>query len=206
MKGAAGGQSSGAANLLVAVTGASGAIYGERLLRATVAQGLRVGLVITPEAAGIAAHELGWGVDFDKMQVTGLPPEVEAAVRHYHPDDLSARYASGSGCPDAMVVIPCSMGAAGRMAAGLGNTLITRAAAVCLKERRPLVLVVREAPLSLIDLRNLAALAEAGACIMPAAPPFYARPTTIEEMVDYFVIRVLDQIGIHLEHPGRWGG
>jgi len=192
--------------LLVAVTGASGAIYAERLLRAAVDQQLRVALVITPEGAEIAAQELGWAVDFDKMRVTGLPPEVEGSVRHYHPSDLSARYASGSSPAEAMVVIPCSMGAAGRIAAGLANTLITRAAAVCLKERRPLVLVVREAPLSLVDLRNLSLLAEAGAIIMPAAPPFYAKPETIQEMADYFVTRVLDQIGIHLEHPGRWGG
>jgi len=192
--------------LLVAVTGASGAIYADRLLRAAVGQHVSVGLVITSEGAEIAAHELGWAVDFDKMQVTGLPSEVEKVVRHYHPNDLSARYASGSSAPEAMIVIPCSMGAAGRIAAGLANTLITRAAAVCLKDRKPLVLVVREAPLSLIDLRNLTTLAEAGAAIMPAAPPLYSRPRSIEEMADYFVTRVLDQVGLHIEHPGRWGG
>jgi 4-hydroxy-3-polyprenylbenzoate decarboxylase len=192
--------------LLVAVTGASGAIYADRLLRAAAGQRVSVGLVITPEGAEIAAHELGWAVDFDKMRVTGLAVEVEKAVRHYHPDDLAARYASGSSAPEAMVVIPCSMGTAGRIAAGLADTLITRAAAVCLKERKPLVLVVREAPVSLVDLRNLTTLAEAGAVIMPAAPPFYSRPRSIEEMADYFVTRVLDQVGLHVEHAGRWGG
>ena len=193
-------------DLLVAVTGASGMIYAERLLRAAAGQPLHVGLVITPEGAAIAAHELGWAIDFDKMQITGLPPEVESRVVLHHPGDLSSRYASGSAPPDAMVVVPCSVGAAGRMAAGLGSTLIARAAAVCLKERRPLVLVVREAPLSLIDLRNLTALAESGAIVMPAAPPFYSRPESIEELADFFVARVLDQVGIHLEHRGRWGG
>ena len=193
-------------DLLVGMTGATGAIYAERLLRAVAAQQVRIGLTITPEGAEIAAREVGWAVDFDKMQVRGLPAELEARIRLYHPNDLSSRYASGSAAPDAMVVVPCSVGAAGRIAAGLGNTLITRAAAVCLKERRPLVLVVREAPLSLIDLRNLTTLAEAGAIIMPAAPPFYARPKTIEELADFFVARVLDQIGLHVEHPGRWGG
>jgi 4-hydroxy-3-polyprenylbenzoate decarboxylase len=191
-------------DLLVAVTGASGSIYAARLLRAAVDQVARVSLVITPEGAEIAAHELGWAMDFDKMQITGLLPEVASRVQLCHPDDLSSRFASGSAPPDAMIVVPCSVGAAGRIAAGLGNTLITRAAAVCLKERRPLVLVVREAPLSLIDLRNLTALAEAGAVIMPAAPPMYARPKTMEEMADFFVARILDQVGLRIEHPGRW--
>ncbi len=192
--------------LLIAVTGASGTIYAERLLRAAAAQDLRLGLVITTEGARVAAQELGWAVDFDSLQVSGLPREVEGKVLHFHPDDLSARFASGSSAPDAMVVIPCSMGAVGRIAAGLGNDLVSRAADVCLKERRTLVLVARESPMSIIDLRNLTSLAEAGAVIMPAAPPFYEKPQSLEELADYFVARVLDQIGIRVEHPGRWGG
>ncbi len=192
--------------LLIAVTGASGTIYAERLLRAAAAQDFRLALVITPEGARVAAQERGWAVDFDSLQVNGLPREAEGKVMHFHPEDLSARYASGSSVPDAMVVIPCSMGAAGRIAAGLGNDLVSRAAEVCLKERRPLVLVTRESPLSIIDLRNLTTLAEAGAVIMPAAPPFYEKPKSLEDLADYFVARILDQVGIHIEHPGRWGG
>jgi 4-hydroxy-3-polyprenylbenzoate decarboxylase len=191
--------------LLVAVTGASGAIYADRMLRVVAPAVPRVGLVLTPQGAEIAAHELGWAVDFDALEITGPPREVLDRVRVYHPDDLSSRYASGSAAPDAMVVVPCSAGAVGRIAAGLGNTLLTRAAAVCLKERRPLVLAVRESPLSLIDLRNLAQLAEAGATIMPAAPAFYAGPETVEELADFFVVRVLDQIGLRMDHSGRWG-
>jgi len=130
---------------------------------------------------------------------------VLSRLRLSHPDDLSARYASGSAAPDAMVIIPASLNVIGRVAAGIGDTLITRAAAVCLKERRPLVLVARESPLSLVGLRNLVALAEAGAIIMPAAPAFYSNPKTIDELADYFAARVLDQIGVRVEHAGRWG-
>jgi len=191
-------------DLLVCITGASGTIYAERLLRRAIKKVERVGLVLTPQGAEIAASELGWAVDFDSMEVTGAPEEIVQQVRLYHPEDLSSPYASGSASPDAMIVIPCTAGAAARMASGLGDTLVTRSAAVCLKERKPLVLVVREAPLTLIDLRNLATLAEAGAVVMPAAPSFYSRPGTIEDMADYFALRVLDQVGLRLEHPARW--
>lgn len=197
---------SGVRDLLVCVTGASGAIYADRLLRAAASQVERIGLVLTPQGAEIAAHEIGWAVDFEALEITGPPADVMARVRLYHPNDLSCRYASGSAAPDAMIVVPCSVGTAGRIASGLGDTVVTRAAAVCLKERRPLVLVVRESPLSLIDLRNLSRLSEAGAVIMPAAPPFYSAPQTIEQLADYFVTRVLDQVGLRLDHPGRWGG
>jgi len=191
--------------LFVAITGASGAIYADRLLRKVVGLLPRIDLVLSIHGAEIAAHELGWGMDFDALQLTGPPPEVLSRVQLCHPDDLSSRYASGSAAPDAMIVIPASVNVVGRIAAGLGDTLVTRAAGVCLKERRPLVLVVREAPLSLVDLRKLTALAEAGAIIMPAAPAFYSNPETIEDLADFFVTRALDQIGLQLEHPGRWG-
>jgi len=191
-------------DVLVCVTGASGTIYADRLLRKLVSIADRVGLILTPHGAEMAAHELGWGVDFDNLQITGAPPSIIDRVHLYHPDDLSCRFASGSAAPQAMIIIPCTVGAAARCAAGIGDTVMTRAAAVCLKERRPLVLVVREAPLSLLDLRNLTSLTEAGACIMPAAPSFYAQPASIEEMADYFAVRVLDQVGLHVDHPGRW--
>jgi len=193
-------------DVLVGVTGASGAIYADRLLRRLTSLGARVGLIISPEAAEIAAQEVGWAVNFDNLQLTGLPEEVRARVRLYQPDDFNNRYASGSSAPDAMLIVPCTIGTAGHIAAGLNNNLIHRAAGVMLKERRPLVLVVRESPLGLVDLRNLVALSEAGAIIMPAAPPFYANPETIEELVDFFVVRILDQIGLRTEHEGRWAG
>lgn len=192
--------------LLIAISGATGAIYADRLLRAAANAVPEIGLVITPGGAEIAAHELAWAVNFDTLQITGPPAEVLADVRLYHPDDLSSRYASGSRVPDAMIVIPCSANLAGSIAAGLAHTMVTRSAAICLKERRPLVLVVRESPVSLIDLRNLVTLAEAGATIMPASPSFYSAPRTVEELADFFAVRVLDQIGVALEHPGRWAG
>ena len=192
-------------DVLVAITGASGAIYGDRLLRALSGLVPRIGLVISPEAAEIAAAELGWAVDYDTLQISGIPQEVKARLHLYQPDDFHAPYASGSGAPDAMLVAPCTIGCVGHLAAGLNDNLIHRAAGVCLKERKPLVLVVRESPLSLVDLRNLVTLAEAGAIIMPAAPSFYSQPKNIEEMVDFFVVRVLDQIGLRAAHPGRWG-
>mgnify|MGYP005846503819 FL=1 len=191
-------------SLMVAMTGASGAIYADRLLRLAAGRVPRVDLVLSTHGAEVAAHELGWGMDFDAVQLTGPPPEVLSGIRLCHPDDLSHRYVSGSAAPDAMVICPCSVNVVGRIAAGLGDVLITRAAAVCLKERRPLVLVVRESPLSLIDLRNLVRVAEAGAIVMPAAPPLYAAAATIESMAEYFAVRVLDQAGLRLEHPGRW--
>jgi len=192
--------------LLIAISGATGAIYADRLLRAAAGVVPEIGLVITPGGAEIAAHELAWAVNFDTLQITGPPAEALADVRLYHPDDLSSRYASGSRAPDAMIVIPCSVNLAASIAAGLAHTMVTRSAAICLKERRPLVLVVRESPVSLIDLRNLVTLAEAGAIIMPASPSFYSAPRTVEELADFFAVRVLDQIGVALEHPGRWAG
>jgi len=192
-------------DVLVAITGASGAIYADRLLRALCPLVVRVGLVISPEGAEVAAQELGWAVDFDALQVSGICEEVKTRLHLYQPDDFNARYASGSAAPDAMIVVPCTIGTAGHIAAGLNDNLIHRAAGVCLKERKPLVLVVRESPLSLVDLRNLTTLAEAGAIIMPAAPSFYSQPKDMEELVDFFVVRVLDQIGLRAPHAGRWG-
>jgi len=194
------------ADILVAVTGASGIIYADRLLRQLTSLTSRVGLVITPEAAEIAAQEIGWAVDFDTLQITGMAEEVRARVRLYQPDDFNARYASGSGAPEAMIICPCTIGTAGHIAAGLNNNLIHRAAGVMLKEHRPLVLVVRESPLSLVDLRNLTTLSEAGAVIMPAAPAFYSLPKSIDALVDFFVVRILDQIGLRMDHTGRWSG
>ena len=182
--------------LLVCLTGASGMVYADQLLRKAVSRVARVGLVLTPQGAEMAAHELGWAMDFDKLELTGPPTEVMERARLYHPEDLSPLYATGSPAPDAMVVIPCTAGAVARIAAGLGDTLMTRGAAVCLKKRDPLVLVVRDAPLSLVDLRNLTAVAEAGATIMPASPTFYPPRQTIEEVADRFVEEVLERLGL----------
>ncbi|HPP75026.1 MAG TPA: UbiX family flavin prenyltransferase, partial [Armatimonadota bacterium] len=120
------------------------------------------------------------------------------------PVDVGAPPASGSHACDGMVIIPCSMGTAGRIAAGVSDDLVTRAADVCLKERRKLVLVVRETPFSLIHLENLTKLAQAGATIMPAAPAFYHNPQKVEDLVDYMVDRVLQHLGLDVRLVDRW--
>jgi 4-hydroxy-3-polyprenylbenzoate decarboxylase len=126
------------------------------------------------------------------------------SVRILEPNDMFTPPASGSYRHDGMVIAPCSMGTAGRIASGVSDDLITRAADVCLKERRPLILVARETPLSLIHLRNLTALTEAGATIMPACPAFYHGPATIEDLVDTVVVRVLRHLGLPCPGAREW--
>jgi len=182
--------------VFVAVTGASGATYADRALRALTEHAVEVWATITPTAADIVRHELRLA-----PRELGGPT---ANITWYACDDLSAPPASGSSCPDAMLVVPCSMGTLGRIAAGTGETLVTRAADVCLKERKPLVLVPRETPLSLIHLRNMTALTEAGAVILPACPHFYAQPETIHDLADTVVARALVHLGLPTVDQPRW--
>jgi len=180
--------------LLVAITGASGAIYAQRALRALAAAGVELGATASPTGRGIVRAELGCAPE-------ALAPEA----RWYSHDDLGSPFASGSAPWDGALIVPCSMGTLGRIAAGTSETLITRAADVCLKERRRLVLVPREAPLSVVHLRNMLALAEAGATILPASPPFYGGPTSVEELVDALVGRLLTHLGIPHHLGPVWG-
>ena len=184
--------------IFVAITGASGAIYAARSIEALAREGAEIWATVSPTGAEIVRHELGVA----PRDLGG----AEASVTWYAFDDLSALPASGSSCADAMLVAPCSMGTLGRMAAGTADTLITRAADVCLKERRPLVLVPRELPLNLIHLRNLTTLAEAGAIILPACPPFYHRPETIDDLVRAVVGRALVHLGFPDAEQPRWTG
>jgi 4-hydroxy-3-polyprenylbenzoate decarboxylase len=182
--------------LLVGITGASGAIYAERLLAAlAVAQktepALEVAVCFSANGRRVWQHELG---------AAGV-----AAAREYANDDFSCAFASGSAAWHAVVVVPCSVGRLGRIAAGLADDLIARAADVALKERRRLILVVRETPLSLLHLENMAAVTRAGAVVLPAAPAFYGRPATVADVVDTVVARVLDQLGIAASLAPRWG-
>ena len=182
--------------IVVGISGASGVQYGIRLLEALKAKGCTTHLIITDSARKII--EIG----------TSSPARgVEELATHvYAPKDFSAPVASGSHLFDALVVIPCSMGTLSGIACGSSDTLITRCADVCLKEKRRLILVPRETPLSLIQLRNMVAASEAGAVILPACPAFYSQPKSLAELVDVLVGRVLDLLGLENDLYKRWEG
>ena len=182
--------------IVVGISGASGVQYGIRLLEALKAKGCTTHLIITDSARKIIEIE------------TSTPArEVEGLAAHvYAPKDFSASVASGSHLFDALVVIPCSMGTLSGIACGSSDTLITRCADVCLKEKRRLILVPRETPLSLIQLRNMVAASEAGAVILPACPAFYSQPKSLAELVDVLVGRVLDLLGLENDLYKRWEG
>lgn len=183
--------------VVVGVSGASGSPYARRLLGALVdcnrgEADVEVACVFSRNARSVWQIECG-----------GAPEDMGVPI--VGPDDYSVPFASGSAAWDAMVVIPCSMGVVGRLASGTSDSLLTRAADVMLKERRTLVLVVREAPLTIIHLENLARLARTGAVILPASPSFYGRPATVDDLVDTVVARVLDHIGVEHTLGYRWG-
>ncbi len=182
--------------IVVGISGASGVQYGIRLLEALKAKGCTTHLIITDSARKIIEIE------------TSSPARgVEELATHvYAPKDFSAPVASGSHLFDALVVIPCSMGTLSGIACGSSDTLITRCADVCLKEKRRLILVTRETPLSLIQLRNMVAASEAGAVILPACPAFYSQPKSLAELVDVLVGRVLDLLGLENDLYNRWDG
>ncbi len=180
--------------LIVGITGATGVVYGYRLLRHLRATDIETHLVMTRPAALTIGYELDCG-----------PEDVKRLADVVHPiRDIGASIASGGFATMGMVIAPCSMRTLGAIAGGLGDNLLTRAADVCLKERRRLVLLARETPLSLVHLRNMTRVTEAGAIVMPPLPAFYARPASIEEMVDHTLGRVLDLFGIANELTPGW--
>jgi flavin prenyltransferase len=176
--------------LFVAITGASGILYARRFFQHLPYDDWEVHACQTKAAKIVAAHEGG----------LNLPPHV----KEWDERDFTAPMSSGSAKFDAMVVIPCSVGSMGRIAAGLADNLVTRAAEVFLKERRKLILVPRETPLSHIQIKNMETLTLAGAHIIPANPSFYGDPKTIEDLVDTVIARVYDHIGIQAEVSKRW--
>lgn len=181
--------------IIVAVTGASGAIYAERIIKklAKLSSSIaEVALVFTENGKKVWEYEL-------KQEAAFNPP-----VREYDNTDMFAPMASGSAGYDAMVIIPCTMGTIGRIAAGTSSDLIGRAADVMLKERRKLILVPRELPYNLIHLQNMTTLTQAGAVVIPASPSFYSHPKTIEELTDTVVDRIIEMLGFSIEHY-RWG-
>jgi 4-hydroxy-3-polyprenylbenzoate decarboxylase len=183
---------------LVCVTGASGAVYGIRTIKALIEGGHELHSIVSPWGNRVMEQETGKGFTF-WMDKLGITPE-----RVYAPEDLGAPPASGSFRLDGTVVVPCSMSTAGAIASGICLNLIHRAALTSLKEGRPLILTPRETPFSLPDLRNLTALAEAGAVILPASPAFYPPSQTLEDLVDFIAGKILDRL--HVEHNlyKRW--
>ncbi len=193
--------------LVVAITGASGTVYAQRLLARALEYFETIGLTVSRHAFRVMQEELGLETTPGDFRPEMLLPGVPGVERiYYHgPHDFDAPFASGSAAPEGLVVVPCSMGTLGRIAAGASDDLLTRAADVILKERRKLILVPRETPLSLIHLRNMLAVTEAGAVVMPAAPGFYHRPQRVEELVDFVVFRILDHLGVRDRSAKRWG-
>jgi flavin prenyltransferase len=192
--------------VFLGVTGASGAPYAERLLRALVEAGCEVGLSASGSGIQVLATELYDDPSLPRDEVLGrFVGDASAQVTAYGEGDFSSPYASGSAKVDAYVICPCSMATVGTLASGAMQNLIHRAASVAIKERRKLVLVPRETPLSSIHLRGLASLNEAGAVILFAAPGFYHGAKTIDDLVDFVVARCLDQLGIDNALVSRWG-
>ena len=181
--------------LIVAITGATGAIYGVRMLEMLRDAAIETHLVISPWGRRTLIHETAHTVD-----------EVQRlATVTYLANDQGAAISSGSFLTMGMAIVPCSMRTLGAVAHGLGDNLIHRAADVVLKERRRLLLAPREAPLSEIHLDNMLKLSRMGVVICPPMPGFYQRPESIDDLVNHSVVRMLDQFGIHVEGPGRWG-
>ncbi len=190
----------------IAVTGASGSIYAVRLLEELSRSGSEIHLVCSPDGERVLEYETGLDLPALLQRVgTAALGQEEGTLRVHRPDDLFSPPASGSFPLDAMVIVPCSMATLGQIATGSGKGLIHRAADVCLKERRKLILVPRETPLSAIHLRGMLALTEAGALVLPAMPGFYGRPATAAEIVDFVVARILDHLGIRHDLVKPWG-
>jgi 4-hydroxy-3-polyprenylbenzoate decarboxylase len=178
--------------ILVAITGASGVLYAQRLLDNLDSTHNEVDVVLSNYAQAVISEELPEGLR--------LPP----GARQHNLRSMNAPFASGSNPPDAMVIIPCSMGTLGRIAHGYSEDVLLRAADVVLKEKRKLILVPRETPLNLVHIKNFELLFLAGATILPANPGFYSRPQTVQEVVDTVVARVLDHLGLEHKLGQRW--
>jgi 4-hydroxy-3-polyprenylbenzoate decarboxylase len=186
----------------LAITGASGAPYAVRLLEVLSRSRVPTWLIVSGHGWRLLKEEAGIGSMAALRKATGGRWD---SVTVYEDGDRGAKPASGSAKSAGMVVCPCSMGTVAAIAHGTSRSLVERAADVALKERRKLILVPREAPLSLVHLRNLTAVTEAGAVVLPAAPGFYHRPERIEQLVDFIVQRILDQLDVEAELVPRWG-
>ncbi|MEP6900729.1 MAG: flavin prenyltransferase UbiX [Actinomycetota bacterium] len=197
--------------LTVAITGASGTIYAFRTLQLLAASGAveTINLVMSGTSATVAQVEMGVNLkDANAEKINewlGFPKDSKI-IRFWRLDNLAAKPSSGSNKQAGMIIVPCSMGTLGAIATGAGTNLIHRAADVCLKEGRQLVIVPRETPYNAIHLENMLKLARAGARILPASPGFYHRPKTIEELVEHLCFRILDQFDIPHSSKSQWTG
>ena len=197
--------------LTVAITGASGTIYAKRTLQLLAASGVveTINLILSGTAATVAQVELGDNLrDANAAKINswlGLTDGSDV-IRLWRLDNLAAKPSSGSNKQAGMIIVPCSMGTLGAIASGAGTNLIHRAADVCLKEGRKLVLVPRETPLNAIHLENMLRLARAGARIMPASPGFYHRPKSIDDLIEHLCYRILDQFDIPHSKSTQWTG
>jgi len=190
----------------MAITGASGAPYAKALLRALLSCDLQVHLLVSQSAKLVMREEMRLTFpnnEFDPEMYLGQPISEDQIVL-YNERDLAAGPASGSFRHLGMIICPCSMKTLANIATGTGGSLITRSADACLKERRKLVVVPRETPLSLIHLRNMTTLTEAGAIVLPAMPGFYSCPESIEDLIDHLVMKMLDSLGIEKDNRNRW--
>ncbi len=194
------------AEIAVAITGASGAAYGLALIRALAGRGHRVHAVVTAGGARVLRHECELALNPKAPDPSLLAPGREEAIVPHSVENYGASIASGSYPLQGMAVAPCSMGTLARIAAGSAENLVTRAADVALKERRRLVLVPRETPLSAIHLENMLRLVRAGATVLPASPGFYHAPRAIDDLVAFVVARVMDHLGLEQDLVPPWQG
>jgi 4-hydroxy-3-polyprenylbenzoate decarboxylase len=196
--------------VLLGISGASGAAYGVRTGSVLLAAGAELHVLVTRTAWEIMAEEIPGGPPpaahpARQQWISRLLSARPGKCRLHPEDDFRIPFASGSNPPDAVIIAPCSMGMLGRIAHGVSTSVLERCADVALKERRPLVLVPRETPLSSIHLENMLALSRAGADILPACPGFYHRPASVEDMVDFVVSRVVARVGVDIALVPRWG-
>ena len=192
-------------NVVLAMTGASGAPYAVSLLQTLCRAGLTVHLTISPSAAMVMREELGLEISLSRFDPIPFGDLAPGRVIYHHHGDFKSGIASGSFRTGGMVIAPCSMSTLGAVAHGVTTNLITRAADVHLKERRKLIVVPRETPLSLIHLENMAAITRAGAIVLPAMPGWYHKPRSLEDIICFIVSRICDQLGVENALIPRWG-
>ncbi len=192
--------------LVLAMTGASGSPYAVRLLQVLCRAGRTVHLTISTSGAQVLREETGISVSLTRFDREVFGDLGSGTVIYHHQSDFNAGIASGSFRTAGMVVSPCSMSTLASIAHGITANLISRAADVHLKERRKLILVPRETPLSLVHIENMASVTRAGAIVLPAMPGWYHQPKSLEDLVDFVVARICDQLGVEVELMNRWGG